>query len=263
MDLNSEYLSRLAEVECRDATFKGFKKQGLVFDKAIGSTIVDVEGKEYIDFCAGFGALALGHNHQIARGVYSRMANDPLPMIEHGMGDVFASSQKVRFLETLSSMLPERYKTGALSISGTGAVELALKTLSLKTKKSGLICFDGSYHGVDMGVLPVTSRQDFKEPFKGSLKDNVSVSIEYNNLETLKKQFLKSVAALEENGAGFSGVIVEPIQGRAGNIAASHDWLKKLIDLTHEMGGYVIFDEVFVGFGRTGRISFQKTLTQI
>jgi 4-aminobutyrate aminotransferase-like enzyme len=258
MNLNQDFLGRLKKIECLDATYPGDKESPVVFESAKGSIIRDVAGKEYIDFCAGFGALPLGHNHSVIQRIYKEMAQEGFVGIEHGMGDVYPSKYKIEYLEKLKSMLPSYLETGALSISGTGAVEIALKTAQLKTKASGFICFDGSYHGVDLGVLPVTSRKDFKEPFKKWMKDTVTVSLPYNDESALEAGFTKAIETLQRNGVGFAGVIVEPVQGRAGNIPASINWLERVKELTQRENGLLIFDEVFVGFGRTGRVSFSE-----
>ncbi len=258
MDFNTALIDRLKKVECQDATFTNYTRQPVVFNRAKGSIIEDCNGKQYIDFCAGFGALPLGHSHAEVQKLYGQMIDAQMPPIEHGMGDVFPSKDKVEYLEILHSMLPQRYGRGALSISGTGAVELALKTIQLQTGNAGIVSFDGSYHGVDLGVLPVTSREDFSEPFKMWNYNLPTVSLEFNQLANIEDRFKNSVEKLRCSGHGFAGIIVEPIQGRAGNRVASSKWLEKVISLTHRYGGLVVFDEVFVGFGRTGRISFAE-----
>ena len=70
-----------------------------------------------------------------------------------GMGDVYATEAKILFIEKFLSLMPENYERISLSLSGAGAVEFALKTALLKTKKSGFIALQGAYHGHDFGAL--------------------------------------------------------------------------------------------------------------
>lgn len=246
---NKGWLQRLSAVECRDATYRP-QTSPLVFSKAKGSIVWDSEGKEYIDLCAGFGALPLGHNSEALLAVASdcRLA---CPPVEHAMGDVYPSEEKILFLETLSSMLPAPYTKGAVALSGGQAVELALKTALLHAKKSGFIVFEDAYHGLDLGVLPLTSREDFRTPFGAWLLEKSVVRLPYNCSETLVEEAVKSL----EKSVGFAAVVAEPLQGRAGVVEAKPGWLETIAELAHRHSGLLILDEVFTGFGRIGKIT--------
>src|SRR6185436_7810032 len=78
----------------------------------------------------------------------------------------------VDVLETLAVSLPSHLRKGALALSGGQAVEIAVKTAQIATGAKGFINFQGSYHGLDLGILPLTSRQDFKEPFRGWMPED-------------------------------------------------------------------------------------------
>ena len=67
------------------------------FKGPLASTIIDVEGNSYVDLCAGFGVLAFGHNSDIQQSVFSELMSD-MPPIVHGMGDVYASKDKVELV---------------------------------------------------------------------------------------------------------------------------------------------------------------------
>ena len=242
MSTNIDFLNRLSRVECHDSTYRA-KSPALVFKSATGSKIIDVEGNTYIDLCAGFGVLAFGHNSQMQKSVFAELNSD-CPPIVHGMGDVYASKDKVELLEAMRSILPDHLEKGALAISGGQAVELAVKT-SLLSGKSKIISFQGSYHGLDLGILPVTSRNDFKSPFKSWLSDH------HLELPFLCKKDLL-IEAIESLDADVAGIIVEPVQGRAGGRLSTDSWLKMLRDVTRDYGIDLIFDEVFTGLGRIG-----------
>lgn len=249
----TDFMNRLRAVECRDSTYKP-QKDPLVFSKAKGSLIWDVDGREYIDLCAGFGALPLGHASAALMSVTAEFSSER-PMVEHAMGDVYPSEEKILFLETLKSMLPPQYQLGAVALSGGQAVEIALKTAMLSTKGAGFIVFDEAYHGLDLGVLPLTAREDFRAPFKNWLVDGLVVRLPYG---ASPAEILDAVKRL--SGCGLAAIVAEPIQGRAGVKAPREGWLQSLAEISHAHGGLLILDEVFTGFGRIGKISTAESV---
>ncbi len=250
---NQAYFERLRRVECRDASYRP-AAYPLVFDRALGSEIWDADGRRYIDLCAGFGVLALGHNHPVFLETLRPKTSSQPPLIEHGMGDVFASTSKVALLEQLRELLPESFRKISLALSGGQAVELALKTALLR-KPGVVICFEGSYHGLDLGVLPLTSRQDFKEPFKIWQKPELVCELPFNCDEA---SLQAAIADIEAAGQEVSAILVEPIQGRAGVRPATRQFLETLRRVADQMGALLVFDEIFVGLGRCGRWSFSE-----
>lgn len=247
---NKEWMRRLAEVECRDSSYKP-KNNSLVIARAKGSLIWDVEGKEYIDLCAGFGALPLGHNSQMLLDVMADHM-EPYAAVDHAMGDVYPSDEKILFLETLQKSLPAVYTKGAVSISGGQCVEIALKTAMLATKKFGFIVFDDAYHGLDLGVLPLTARDDFRGPFKPWIAGDHVVRIAYGATED---DVVAAIQELKIKCGGLAAIVAEPVQGRAGVTAAPENWLEMLAVVAHKHEGLLILDEVFTGFGRIGSIT--------
>lgn len=250
---NSDLMQRLTAVECHDSTYRP-QSSPLVFAKAKGSLVWDAEGKEYIDLCAGFGALPLGHA-SVALQEVAKDFSDERPMVEHAMGDVYPSVEKILFLEAMKTMLPPKYELGAVALGGGQAVEIALKTAMLYTKNSGFIVFDDAYHGLDLGVLPLTARQDFKEPFKNWLIDGHVARLPYG---AARHDLVAAVKQLSH--CGLAAIVAEPIQGRAGVKPPPRGWLSMLADVAHTHKGLLILDEVFTGFGRLGKISTAETI---
>lgn len=251
---NLSLMARLSAVECRDSTYKP-KTSSLVFAKAKGSLVWDADGSEYIDLCAGFGALPLGHNAAPLLEVAAFHLED-MPSVEHAMGDVYPSVEKILFLETLRNALPKAYTKGALALSGGQAVELALKTAMLRTRKFGFLVFDDAYHGLDLGVLPLTARSDFREPFESWLSKERVLRLPYGS----DTQTVSEVIAKLEKTVGFAAIVAEPLQGRAGVNPPRSGWLEELAHTAHEHGGLLILDEVFTGFGRIGSITSSETV---
>ncbi len=252
--LNSDWMQILEKWECRDASYISAKPP-LVFARAKGSTIWDVEGRPYIDMCAGFGVLALGHNSEVQQEVFRSTMDESWSV--HAMGDVYPSQAKIELLAYLGELLPQHLQKGTLALSGGQAVEIAVKTAQIASGHRGFISFSGSYHGLDLGILPLTSRRDFKAPFKGWIPEHFVEELPFGcSMATV-------YAAFEEQrrrGYGCAGVIVEPIQGRAGIRFPPADWLKELAELCHAEGVLLIFDEIYTGLGRTGQMSFAEDI---
>lgn len=239
--------------ECPDSTFTGFTPP-LVFDRGMGSLVRSASGDLFIDLCAGFGVLAFGHNPPEINRILAKptkiSSDDPSlwPTVTHGMGDVYASKAKINFLTRLHQMLPPHLKLSALGLSGSQAIEIAIKTSILFTKKSGFIVFEGGYHGLDLGTLPLTTNPIFREPFANYLKPT-SITLPF---EASHQDILDAAHKLETSGIGLAGILVEPVQGRAGVRPASFKWLSSLHEITQKLCALLIFDEIFCGLGRCG-----------
>jgi 4-aminobutyrate aminotransferase/(S)-3-amino-2-methylpropionate transaminase len=251
MTSNDDLFSQLIKVECPDSTYRP-KSNPIVLARAKGSLVFDAIGNRYIDLCAGFGVLAFGHNPQYVLDLMADRGEE-FPQILHGLGDVYPSVDKIEFLSQLFSVLPSYLKKAALALTGSQAIELAIKTAMMKTKKRRFLAFEGSYHGLDLGVLPVTFRDDFRAPFSTFLRDNNAVHLSFGCDPSLIEHELKLSAGTDD---AFAGIIVEPVQGRGGVRPAEKSWLKSVRALCTTYNALLIFDEVFTGFGRTGKISF-------
>lgn len=255
MECAEAWLQRLKAVECRDATFPS-ADPAVVFATADGSIIHSVDGRHYIDLCAGFGALPLGHNSVPMRSAFAARIEAGPVALTHGMGDVFASRVKIELLETLVSHLPSHLTRAALALSGSQAVELAMKTAMLRTGHHGFIVFEHGYHGVELGVLPLTARADFREPFAGWSRPAAVIRLPFGCAPGLIEGAVRRLQ--QTPGIGFAGICLEPLQGRAGIRLIGEEWLSAVHSLCHASAGLLIFDEVFVGLGRTGKMSFSS-----
>lgn len=247
--ISRKLFSELSRYECQDSTFHRMAHP-VVVDRALESMIWDVDGNEYIDWCAGFGALPLGHNDPvIMAAVRERLAGER-PAIIHGLGDVFPAVDKIKLLEAIHQVVPRRYTKTALAVTGAQAVELAMKTAILATSGSGFIAFSSAYHGLDFGALGVTGMTLFKEPFgRWGINPAVSHLAFGASMETIANE----IDAQMRSGIKTAGIIVEPIQGRGGIRIAPDGWLVEIAALCKAKGIVFILDEVFSGLGRTGR----------
>jgi len=128
---------------------------------------------------------------------------------------------------------------------GSDAVETAIKTATLATGNPGIIAFEGAYHGLGFGALDVTARRDFREPFDSRLAHATAFAHFGDAGDVMRAARASSVPV--------GAVIVEPIQGRGGERIPPDGFLAALRTLCNAEGWLLIVDEIFTGFGRTGR----------
>lgn len=264
-------LKRLKRVECPDTTFVN-ETFPIVFKKAKGARVTDVDGQHYLDMTSCFGVLALGHRPPAAlRAIRKQSAQ----MI-HGMGDVHPTRAKIEFLEALCHLLPYEDPRVILSCSGGEAVESAMKTALLVTKRSRFVGFTGAYHGLQFGALQLTHRNHFKEHFRswdsphvdwlpfptdpemhrnnpllcGAPLDAASRMRAEENLVSPEEALALMEDTLRKREC--AAVVAEPLQGRAGEREYPRGFWKAAQEICRRTGTLIIFDEIFTGMGRTG-----------
>ena len=240
------FAERLARVESRNVTC--LDPPPIFWERAAGSNVWDVDGNLFVDLTAAFGVATTGHAHpDIVKAVREQAGE-----LVHGMGDVHPSSRKVELLEALARLYPkggESKPEGVRSVlgsSGSDAVETALKTTMLATGRAGVVAFEGAYHGLSLGALDATWRRDFKEPFSARLPDRTEFA-RFGDLRDVER-------ACSRSATPVGAVLVEPVQGRGGETVPPQGFLAGLRELCDRLGLLLIADEVYTGFGRTGRV---------
>lgn len=250
-------LHSLQGVESRNVTWVG-EDFPVVWERARGANVRDVDGNRYVDLTGAFGVAAVGHSApEVVRAIRRESGR-----LIHGMGDVHPPRLKVELLRRLCAVAPWGDETRAvLSSGGAEAVEIALKTALLATGRPGVVAFDGGYHGLTMGALAATARSDFRTPFRSRLYEGVGWAPWPESVEAVAGALdeFRRLLAGPEGGDPVGAVIVEPIQGRAGIRVPPPGFLGEVVRLAHEAGALVIFDEIFTGMGRTGALfAFQQ-----
>ena len=248
---------RLAEVESRNVTYLA-EDFPIFWEKSRGSNVWDADGNRYVDLSGGFGVAVAGHrNRRVMQALRRQIGRLP-----HGMGDVHPPALKVKLLEALAAVSPLQDPRIVLTCSGAEAVEVALKTARLATGKPGVLAFGGAYHGLTYGALSVTDRDLFRAPFADQLNAHVlrapypdpyRPSPELDADDPAGSSLACVRALLEsDDGATVGAVVVEPIQGRGGDIVPPAGFLRGLADLCRERGLLLIVDEIYTGLGRAG-----------
>ena len=225
-----------------------------VFDRAVGATLYDTDGRGYLDFFAGAGALNYGHNHPELKKVLVDYFSDD--RVVHSL-DMFTTARE-DFLNTFHDVvLAPRgldHKVIFPGPGGANAVEAALKLARKVTGRESVINFTNGFHGMTLGALSVTGNamkrggagiplvhatpMPFDDYFDGDVPD-----------------FIYLERLLSDAGGGMNepaAVIVETVQGEGGMNTARVEWLRGLADLCKRHDILLIVDDIQMGCGRTG-----------
>lgn len=225
-----------------------------VFSKASNDKLWDVDGREYIDFFAGAGALNYGHNNeQIRQKLVQYLLEDG---ITHSLD--MATKAKEDFLTRFHDVILKprglQYKVMFPGPTGTNSVESAMKIARKVTERETVLCFTNAFHGMTLGSLSVTGNK-FKRNGAGvALGHSVFMPYDgYFGADTDTVAYIEKL--LDDPGSGVplpAAIIVETVQGEGGLNVASFPWLKRLEKLCHKRGILLIIDDVQMGCGRTG-----------
>jgi 4-aminobutyrate aminotransferase-like enzyme len=206
----------------------------IVWAAAEGAKVTDADGRVYLDLSSGFGVAAVGHrNPRVVEAVREQAGR-----LLHGLGDLHPTDVRVRLAERLAGIAPFGLTRMLFALTGSGAVELALKTAHLATGRRGLVCFENGYHGTGMGALAVCGWPEFREPFSA----------------WLPPARVAPWGTVPDLGGDVACVVVEPMQGRGGIVPPPEGFHAGLRAACDDAGVLLVVDEVFTGLGRTGDV---------
>ncbi|MET0385314.1 MAG: aspartate aminotransferase family protein [Polyangiales bacterium] len=250
------WVERLAHAECPALTLRRARRQEssgashdpIVWSEAQGANVRDVDGQIFVDLSAGFGAATVGHAHPRVVAAIQQQSTRLL----HALGDLQPADVKIALLERLARLVPGQARV-ILGLSGSDAVEAALKTALLFTRRPGVVAFEGAYHGLSHGPLAACGLSaTFRTPFQAQLNPHVSFA-PYPGAGSPLSASLDAVrAALGRGDVG--AILVEPMLGRGGVRVPPAEFLPALQALCREHGALLISDEIMTGFARTGRM---------
>ncbi|SDR98999.1 aspartate aminotransferase family protein [Winogradskyella sediminis] len=205
---------------------------------AKGSYIYDTKGKAYLDFVAGVSACSLGHSHPKVVSAVKAQLDSYLHVMVYGE---YIQKPALELTKLLAKHLPEPLDSTYLVNSGTEAIEGSLKLARRFTGRSEIIAAKNAYHGNTMGSLSLMDYEERKQPFLPLIPD--VTHIEFNAASDLEKITSKTAA-----------VILETIQGGAGFIEPTNNYLSKVQQRCNAVGAVLILDEIQPGIGRTGKL---------
>jgi 4-aminobutyrate aminotransferase-like enzyme len=228
---------------------------GIAVDRADGSALTDVDGNTFLDFIGGIGVNALGHGHPRVVGAIQEQ-------VSRVYVGAFTSRARVELLERLAAHAPAPgLHRLQLYSGGAEAVESAMRLAKSYTRKHEFVSFWGAFHGKTLGALSLMG-SSYKHglgpmapgahlvPYADCYRCPIGSTYPACGLgcvEVGRKQ-------IKAAGTGaIAAIIVEPMQGTAGNIVPPDDFLPAVAAVAKELDALLIADEMITGFGRTGR----------
>jgi 4-aminobutyrate aminotransferase/(S)-3-amino-2-methylpropionate transaminase len=218
-----------------------------------GATLTDLNGRTYLDLNAGVSVASLGHAHPR----YVAALTKQLEAVSVGS---FTSPPRAELVRLIAELVPGELSRTQFFSGGAEAVEAGIRLARSFTKRTDVVGFTGGFHGKTAGVLPI-SDIDWKTQI-GPLPPGYHVApyadpTRFNGSpEECREQSIRQLRRVIEGGiAGRpAAIVIEPIQGTAGNIVPPPGFLRDVRDVAHEYGALLIADEMITGFGRTGKL---------
>lgn len=238
------------------------KSTEVVIESAKGAVVKDVDGNTLLDFAGGIGVMNVGYGD-------SRITNaikKQLDKFTHHCSIVSTSEPPIVLAEMLHQLTPGDFpKKTLFANSGSEAVENAVNIARYYTKRPGIICFEGGYHGRTYLTLSLTSKYGlFKKGFGAMASDiyRLPAPNMYRVPEGMNaKQYLDYMCNNIENAliaqidpSAVAAIIIEPILGEGGFVPIPKEFLQKLRQVADNHGIVLIFDEIQSGMGRTGKV---------
>lgn len=206
--------------------------------RAEGVFFYTPEGKPYYDLISGVSVSNVGHGNPAVVDAVCAQARDYMHIMVYG--EVVERPQ-VEYARKIAEALPAPLDSVYFLSSGAEAVEGALKLAKRATGRTELIGMRNAYHGSTHGAMSLMGGEDWNYAFRPLLPD--VRHLRFNNFDDL--QYITTRTA---------GVLVEPVQGEAGVVVPAEGYLKALRARCTEVGAKLIFDEIQMGFGRSGEM---------
>ncbi len=226
--------------------YPNYKPAPIVFARGKGCELFDVEGRRYLDLCAGVAVCSVGHAHP----TLAKTIADQAARLMH-VSNYFYNEQNILLADELCAKagLDRALFCNSGAEANEAIFKLARRTAYAKGEKerTKIIAFHNAFHGRTMGALSMTGTPKYREGF-GAVDGVVHVA--FGDVEAVRSQMGSDVAA----------VIVEPVQGEGGVLPAPAGFLRGLRELCDQHGALLLFDEVQTGIGRLGRwFGYQET----
>ncbi len=228
---------------------------GIAVDRGEGCDLVDVDGNRFLDLTASICVAALGYGHRR----YLSALHDQMDRTHAGS---FTTEARVRALETVTEVAPPGLTRLQMYSGGAEAVESAMRLARCFTGKFETLSFWGGFHGKTSGALAQMG-SDFKHGL-GPLAPGAyqtpyadcarcPFGAKHPECGLLCVEFAKEKIERETAGS-LAAILVEPMQGTAGNVVPPPDFLPAVAEVAKDNDALLIADEMITGFGRTGRM---------
>lgn len=237
----------------------------IVIEKGKGVYLEDVDGKKYLDAVSSWWVNLFGHSNQRINDALYKQANS----LEHVIFANFTHKPAIELCERIISIAPQRLKKVFFGDNGSSAIEIALK-LSFQyhqqigsVKKTRFVNISDAYHGETIGALSMGDVDLYSKVYKPILLDSIKVEgpdcfrCKFNKERNTcsAECFINMEESIKKVHEEVSAIIIEPlVQCAAGMKIYSPKYLIKLRDVCDKYDINLIFDEIAVGFGRTGKM---------
>jgi 4-aminobutyrate aminotransferase / (S)-3-amino-2-methylpropionate transaminase / 5-aminovalerate transaminase len=238
------------------------KATEVVVASAKGAVITDVDGNDFLDFAGGIGMINVGHAPE---SVVNAVKNQ-LDQYIHTCNIVTTIEPYVELAELLNEVTPGDFpKKTILANSGAEAVENAVNIARYATGRSGVLVFEGAYHGRTLLTMSMTSKYGlFKKGYNSFSADLYRIpapdtyrtpkNISEEDYEAYYLSRLDHAMVSQVDPSGLAAVVIEPVMGEGGFMPVPKPFLQKLRDICDKNGIVLIFDEIQCGMGRTGKL---------
>lgn len=230
----------------------------LLIERGEGCYIYTTDGARYLDFTSGIGVTNTGHSHPVV----VRAVQEQAAKIMHAQVNCYYHPPLIRLSQALNEVAPPHLDTFFFSNSGAEATEAAVKLARHATKRPNIIVFQGGFHGRTAQTMAMTTAKTvyrvdyqplpggvFVAPFPYAYRYRMSAEQVTQWALAEVEHLLHSQTAPAETAA----MVIEPVLGEGGYVAAPPEFLQGLRRLCSEHGILLVIDEVQTGFGRTGR----------
>ncbi|NBB69562.1 MAG: adenosylmethionine--8-amino-7-oxononanoate transaminase [Alphaproteobacteria bacterium] len=242
-------------------TQHGSEPAPIVVDKARGASLFTPDGHELLDMISSWWTSIHGHAHP----ALNRALAEQAAAMEHVMFAGFTHPPAIALSERLAAILPGDLDRVFFSDDGSTAVEVAVKLAFQYWKNQGatrrtrFLAFEGAYHGDTLGAMAVGRGSGFYAPFDDLMfaVDLIAWPGTWDRDDEVEAREERALADLRDrlrrDGDSVAAIVVEPlVQGAGGMRMCRPGFLRAAVEMARAFGVLVIFDEVAVGFGRTG-----------
>lgn len=227
---------------------------GLAVARGENCLLEDADGNRFVDVAAGICVNALGHAHPR----YREMLKAQIDELTVGS---LTTPRRAEALKKVASHTPPGLDKIQLYSGGTEAVEAAMRLAKSRTKKFEFLSFWGGFHGKTAGTLSLIG--DGTKNHLGPMLPGAHhapyaycyrcpLALEYPSCGIECAEFARKVIRHETTGE-LAAVLIEPIQGTAGNIVPPPEFMPAVQSIAKENGALLVSDEMICGFGRTGK----------
>lgn len=226
----------------QDCILNTYTRQPKIFVKGKGMTLIDIDGKKYLDFFPGWGVSNLGHCHPKVMSAI----RDQVSKLIHIPNNFYHTQQAKLAKELIYNTFPGKV---FFCNSGTEANEAAIKFARVygKGERFEIITFENSFHGRTLGSLAATGQKKYQDGF-APLPEGFKV-IKFNSLPVLERAISNKTVA----------IMLELVQGEGGINIADRAYVYKIREICDKKNLLMIIDEVQTGIGRTGKMfAFQN-----